>query len=126
MLAKLVLTSPALSWKAHMLELLQLPTLVVALVVMSWAVFRLSSMSRYSTQKASPAAFDAPPEVVRWQADLRRLSEELQCELDEKMSAVSALSEAYEQASERLSSLILRAEELEEKLEQAEPRRLSA
>lgn len=109
-----------------MLELLQLPTLVVALLVMSWAVFRLSSMSLNSTPKATQPAFDIPPAVARWQADLRRLSEELQCELDEKMSAVSALSEAYEQASERLSSLILRAEELEETLEQAEPRRLSA
>ena len=126
MLAKLVLTSPAPSWKAHMLELLQLPTLVVALVVMSWAVFRLSSMSQNSSKKASQAAFDVPPEVARWQADLRRLSEELQCELDEKMSAVATLSAAYEQASGRLSELILRTEELEEQVAEREQRRLSA
>ena len=108
-----------------MLELLQLPTLVVALVVMSWAVIRLTSASANSTSKKS-RAFEAPPEVLQWQADLRRLSEELQSELDEKMSAVAALSAAYEQASERLSDLILRAEELEEELVEQEQRRLSA
>ena len=108
-----------------MLELLQLPTLVVALVVMSWAVIRLTSASANSTSKKS-RAFEVPPEVLQWQADLRRLSEELQSELDEKMSAVAALSQAYEQASERLSDLILRAEELEEELVEQEQRRLSA
>jgi flagellar basal body-associated protein FliL len=81
-----------------MLELLQLPTLVVALVVMSWAVIRLSSASSSSTSKEGQNSFKAPPEVLQWQADLRRLSEELQSELDEKMSAVAALSAAYEQA----------------------------
>jgi biopolymer transport protein ExbB/TolQ len=109
-----------------MLDLLQLPTLVVALLVMSWAVLRLSSVSLNSTSKASQNAFDVPPEVVRWQADLRRLSEELQSELDEKMSAVTTLSAAYEQASERLSDLIERAEELEEELVEKALRRLSA
>lgn len=109
-----------------MLELLQLPTLVVALVVMSWAVIRLSSASVNSTSKKSQASFNVPPEVLQWQTDLRRLSEELQSELDEKMSAVAALSAAYEQASERLSDLILRAEELEEELMEKEQRRLSA
>ena len=109
-----------------MLELLQLPTLVVALVVMSWAVIQLSSASSSSTSKEGQNSFKTPPEVLQWQADLRRLSEELQSELDEKMSAVAALSAAYEQASERLSDLILRAEELEEELVEQEQRRLSA
>lgn len=109
------------SRKTRMIESLQLPILVVALVVMSWAVLRLSS--RTTPLKSS---FDVPAEALRWQADLKRLSQELQLELDEKMAAVSALSEAYEKASERLSSLILRAEEIEDSLEQSERRRLSA
>jgi hypothetical protein len=108
-----------------MLELLQLPILVIALVVMSWAVVRLSSRT---TPKAANGC-EIPAEVLRWQTDLKRLSQELQLELDEKMSAVADLSEAYQQASERLNKLILRAEELEEGWEvrgQADRGRLSA
>ena len=91
-----------------MMESLQLPILAAALVVMSWAVIRLSS-------RATPTAssLDVPTEVLRWQADLKQLSRELQAELDEKMAAVSALSQAYEQASQCLSSLIQHAEQLE-------------
>ena len=103
-----------------MLELLQIPILVVALVVISWAVLRLSSRAQ-----AAARSFDIPPEVLRWQTDLKRLSQELQIELDDKMSAVSELSKAYEAASARLSDLILRSEELGEDLGQ-EQRRLSA
>jgi hypothetical protein len=110
-----------------MLELLQLPILVAALVVMSWAIVRLSSRTN---QKAASVC-EIPTEVLRWHADLKRLSRELQLELDEKMSAVSALSEAYDQASERLGNLILRAAELEEEFGrkdrgQADRGRLSA
>lgn len=104
-----------------MLESLQLPILVVALVVMSWAVLRL-----YSAPKPTTRSFDVPPEVARWQADLKRLSLELQSELDAKMEAVSALSAAYEQASERLSDLIRRAEELEAETTSVRQTRLSA
>ena len=104
-----------------MMESLQLPILAVALVVMSWAIVRLNILA---TTAAIP--LDVPPELLHWQADLTRLSQELQTELDEKMAAVSALSQAYEQASQRLSSLILRAERLEEELGQDERIRLSA
>lgn len=103
-----------------MLESLQLPILVVALVVMSWAVVRLSLMSSAKSQ----GDFEIPAEVLRWQTDLKQLSLDLQTELDEKMSAVSELSQAYEQARERLSMLILRAEALEHGDE--DRRRLSA
>lgn len=104
-----------------MMESLQLPILAVALVVMSWAILRLNSLS---TDAAIP--LEVPPDVLQWQANLKRLSQELQSELDEKMAAVSALSQAYEQASQRLSNLILRAERLEEELGQNEQIRLSA
>lgn len=104
-----------------MMESLQLPILAIALVVMSWALLRLSSLTA-----AAAIPLDVPPDVLHWQANLERLSQELQSELDEKMSAVSSLSQAYEQASQRLSNLILRAERLEEELGQNERIRLSA
>ncbi len=114
-----------------MLESIQLPILVGALVVMSWAVVRLSSIKANSKTKPTADSVNVPAEVVRWQADLKRLSQELQQELDEKMAAVAALSEAYVQASERLSDLVLRAEEVGVQLEevvgeQEEQKRLSA
>ncbi len=104
-----------------MMESLQLPILVIALVVMSWAVIRLGL-------GAKPAAsqLEVPSQVLRWQADLKRLSVELQAELDEKMAAVTALSQAYEQASQRLSSLIDEAEQAAEELESNEQLRRSA
>lgn len=129
MLARLSELPVAPFWKIRMLESIQLPILVGALVVMSWAVVRLSSIRLNSKAKPSANA-TLPAEVVRWQADLKRLSQELQLELDEKMAAVAALSEAYVQASERLSDLILRAEEvgveLEEVVGEEEQRRMSA
>ena len=100
-----------------MMESLQLPILAAALVVMSWAVFRLNSRAH---------SLEVPPEVLHCQADLKRLSQELQSELDEKMAAVSALSQAYEQASQRLSNLILHAERLEADPVQDERTRLRA
>ena len=104
-----------------MMESLQLPILAVALVVMSWALLRLNSLPA-----AAAIPLEVPPEVLQWQANLKLVSQELQSELDEKMAAVSALSQAYEQASQRLSNLILRAERLEEELGQNEQIRLSA
>ncbi len=104
-----------------MMESLQLPILAVALVVMSWALLRLNSLPA-----ATAIPLEVPPDVLQWQANLKLLSQELQSELDEKMAAVSALSQAYEQASQRLSNLILRAERLEEELGQNEQIRLSA
>jgi hypothetical protein len=108
-----------------MMESLQLPILAAALVVMSWAVIRLSSRATPTT-----SSLDVPTEVLRWQADLKQLSRELQAELDEKMTAVSALSQSYEEASLRLGSLIQQAKQLEEQLEgelaQNERVRLSA
>ncbi len=55
-----------------------------------------------------------PTEVLQWQRDLKRLSADLQRELDEKMEAVAALSEAYESASARLRGLIQNAEAIQE------------
>jgi len=104
-----------------MMELLQLPILVVALVVMSWAVVRLLTHTA-----AAGTVLEVPPEVLRWQADLKRLSQELQGELDEKMAAVSALSQAYEQASQRLNDLIQEADQLSEELENSDRIRRSA
>lgn len=104
-----------------MMELLQLPILVVALVVMSWAFMRLNS--RFTTAADSR---EVPTEVLRWQAELTRISQELQCELDAKMAAVSALSEAYAQASRRLGNLIRQAEQMEVKLDSDERVRISA
>ena len=103
-----------------MMDSLQLPILAVALVVMGWAVWRLSSATK------GAISLDVPPEVLAWQADLKRLSQELQFELDEKMAAVSDLSLAYEQASQRLSNLILRAESLQAELAHDEQIRFSA
>jgi hypothetical protein len=107
--------------KARMMESLQLPILAIALIVMSWAIMRLNSSAA-----SAAIPLDVPPEVLQWRADIKRLSQELQSELDEKMAAVSALSQAYEQASHRLSSLIHRAERLEAELGRDEQIRLSA
>ncbi len=89
-----------------MLESLQLPILVAALAIMSWAVIRLS-------MQAKPRATDSaiPAEVLRCQAELKQLAQDLQTELDEKMAAIHALSQAYEQACRRLSDLIDEAHE---------------
>ncbi len=94
-----------------MLDQLQLPILVVALMVTSWAVVRLLSM-RSRAESVSNAPI--PAEVLQWQRDLKRLSADLQRELDEKMEAVAALSEAYESASARLRGLIQNAEAIQE------------
>jgi hypothetical protein len=104
-----------------MIESLQLPVLIAALAVMSWAVARLSWQA-----KPSQNPLEIPVEVLHWQAELRNLSQELQAELDEKMAAVSALSQAYEQATERLSDLIQLAERVEQDLETQKQLRLSA
>ncbi len=94
-----------------MLDQLQLPILVVALMVTSWAVIRLLSIgSRAESVSNAPI----PTEVLQWQRDLKRLSADLQRELDEKMEAVAALSEAYESASTRLRGLIQNAEAIQE------------
>ena len=103
------------------MESLQLPILAAALVVMSWAVIRLSSRTTPAT-----SSLDVPPEVLRWQADLEQLSRELQAELEEKMAAVGTLSQAYEQASLHLGKLIQQAEKLDEEFAEDERVRLSA
>ena len=104
------------------MDSLQLPILAAALVVMSWAVMRLS----FRTKKPVTSSVDVPPEVLRWQADLKQLSRELQEELDEKMAAVRTLSQAYEQASLRLGKLIQQAEKLDGEIAEDVRVRLSA
>ena len=91
-----------------MFESLQLPILVAALVVLSWAVLRLIRTA--NVRAVTPTAI--PTEVLRCQAELKQLTRDLQIELDEKMAAVHALSQAYEQASRRLSALIDQAREI--------------
>ncbi len=90
-----------------MMESLQLPILVAALGVMSWAVIRLGMHT-----KGRVAGSAIPAEVLECQAELKQLTRDLQKELDEKMAAVHALSQAYEQASRRLSDLIEEAREI--------------
>ena len=104
-----------------MIETLQLPVLVSALAVMSWAVVRLNSPA-----KPEPNGLKIPQEVLRWQADLKNLSRELRAELDEKLEAVSALSRAYEEASQRLSELIEQARRVEADLGAQQQPRMSA
>lgn len=97
-----------------MMESLQLPILVVALVVMSWAVIRLSMQAK---NRSADSAI--PAEVLRCQAELKQLTQDLQMELDEKLAAVNALSQAYEQASRRLSDLIEEARAATQLLDEA-------
>lgn len=99
----------------RMLESLQLPILVVALGVMSWAVIRLGMQA-----KGRAVELAIPAEVLRCQAELKQLTQDLQTELDEKMAAVHALSQAYEQASRRLSDLIDDAREIAQPADEAD------
>ena len=96
------------------MESLQLPILIAALGVMSWAVIRLSMQAKARTVESA-----IPAEVLRCQAELKQLTQDLQTELDEKMAAVNALSQAYEQASRRLSDLIDEAREATQLLDKA-------
>ncbi len=55
----------------------------------------------------------APPEVLRWQVELHDLGRELKAELDAKLIAVRAMTQAYDQATERLKEMIRIAQRLQ-------------
>lgn len=52
------------------------------------------------------ASLGAPVEVLKWQVELHDLGRELKGELDSKLIAVRSMTQAYDQASERLRGLI--------------------
>lgn len=52
------------------------------------------------------SSLGAPSEVLKWQVELHDLGRELKAELDCKLLAVQAMTQAYDQASERLVNLM--------------------
>lgn len=52
------------------------------------------------------SSLGAPSDVLKWQVELHDLGRELKAELDCKLLAVQAMTQAYDQASERLVNLM--------------------
>ncbi|MEZ6134558.1 MAG: hypothetical protein R3C53_06585 [Pirellulaceae bacterium] len=54
----------------------------------------------------------APHEVLKWQVELHDLGRELKAELDSKLIAVRAMTQSYDQATQRLKSMIREAQQV--------------
>jgi hypothetical protein len=58
------------------------------------------------------ASLGAPADVLKWQIELHDLGRELKAELDSKLIAVRAMTQSYDQATNRLKDMIRAAQQL--------------
>ncbi len=56
------------------------------------------------------SSLGAPVDVLKWQVELHELGRELKAELDSKLIAVRAMTQAYDEASNRLIKLLRAAD----------------
>lgn len=72
-----------------------------------------SNAQSAATSFSGTQSLGAPAEVLRWQVELHDLGRELKAELDSKLVAVGAMTQAYDQATRRLAEMIRRAEQVQ-------------
>ena len=107
-------------------ENLQQLCMVSGIGILCWLMIRGRAKARYRNEpavKIGPMGYNAnakvvpsqysgtrslgaPAEVLNWQVELHELGRELKGELDSKLQAVRSITLQYEQAAQRLASLI--------------------